>query len=281
LLDGVFAIDDVTVGSWGGRGIRLRGRFLVDSGRAYERLAPQFGALNRTILFRREGGGHSILILDDRPRAPGGSRWLPLVLGLATVISMLGTHILMFGTGNLSWAGIRAGFPGAAQFTASLLAILLTHEMGHYLTARHFGVDVTPPYLIPFPLSPFGTMGAVIRMRGLPPSRRAMLLTGAAGPLAGLAVGIPILIWGLSLSQVAPLPTGSEYMLEGNSLLYAVLKRLVLGAWLPTGGVAELHPCYAVGGAAGDALNIVPAAIGWRPRGYALLGSGRAISPTR
>lgn len=276
LLRDVFVIEDVTIGGFGGRGIRLRGHFTMDTGQAYRLLAPQFGALGRTILFRRDGNGHAIWVLDDRPRAAGGNRWLPLVLGIATVISMLATHILMFGTGDLSWAGIRAGFPGAAQFTASLLAILLTHEMGHYFTARHFGVDVTPPYLIPFPLSPFGTMGAVIRMKSVPPSRRAMLLTGAAGPLAGLVVAVPLLIWGLSLSNVAPLPTGGEYMLEGNSLLYAALKRLILGAWLPAGGVdVNLHP-MAFAGWAGllvSALNMIPAGqLDGGHVAYALLG---------
>ena len=64
-------------------------------------------------------------------------------------------------------------------------------------------------------------MGAVIRMKGIPPSRRAMLLTGAAGPLAGLVVCLPILIAGLALSEVLPLPQSGSYVVEGNSLLYA------------------------------------------------------------
>jgi membrane-associated protease RseP (regulator of RpoE activity) len=119
-------------------------------------------------------------------------------------------------------------------------------------------------------------MGAVIRMKSVPPSRRAMLLTGAAGPLAGLVVAVPLLIWGLSLSNVAPLPTGGEYMLEGNSLLYAALKRLILGAWLPAGGVdVNLHP-MAFAGWAGllvSALNMIPAGqLDGGHVAYALLG---------
>src|SRR5437764_62105 len=75
------------------------------------------------------------------------------------------------------------------QFAASLLAILVAHEMGHYVAARIHRVDASLPYFIPLPiLSPFGTMGAVIRMRGVIPTRRALLDIGAAGPLAGLVL---------------------------------------------------------------------------------------------
>ena len=96
--------------------------------------------------------------------------------------------------------------PRTPQYTASLLAILLAHEFGHYIAARIHKVDASLPFFIPLPLlSPFGTMGAVIRMRGVIPTRRALLDIGAAGPLAGLALAIPLYAWGVAHSQVVPI----------------------------------------------------------------------------
>jgi membrane-associated protease RseP (regulator of RpoE activity) len=130
------------------------------------------------------------------------------------------------------WVAIREGWP----FTVSLLAILLTHEFGHYLMSRHHGVHATLPYFVPF-LPPFGTMGAVIVMKEAPKNRRQLLDIGLAGPLAGLVVAIPVLLIGLSLSKLDPLPAqipqGMGLSLEGNSLLYLFLKFAVFGQLLP------------------------------------------------
>jgi membrane-associated protease RseP (regulator of RpoE activity) len=90
-------------------------------------------------------------------------------------------------------------------FSAALLAILLAHEMGHFVLARRHGVDATWPFFIPAPLlSLIGTLGAVIRLRSLPRTRAALLDIGAAGPIAGFLVTIPILVIGLKLSTVVP-----------------------------------------------------------------------------
>jgi hypothetical protein len=51
--------------------------------------------------------------------------------------------------------------------------------------------------------------------------------------LAGLVVAIPVLLIGLKLSRVEPLPVGGPYSMEGNSLLYAGLKYIVFGQLLP------------------------------------------------
>ncbi len=131
---------------------------------------------------------------------------------------------------------------GGPAFAATLMGILLCHELGHYIVARRRGVDVSPPYFIPLP--PFitlGTMGAVIRMRKPIEDRGALFDVGAAGPIAGLVVAIPLLVIGLSLSHVGPSTPGTEQ--EGNSVLYALLKYAVFGRWLPGDGVdVQLHP---------------------------------------
>ena len=90
-------------------------------------------------------------------------------------------------------------------FSGALLAILLSHEMGHFLLARRHGVDATWPFFIPAPLlSLIGTLGAVIRLRSTPRTRRALVDIGAAGPIAGFLVTIPVLLVGLRLSTVVP-----------------------------------------------------------------------------
>jgi len=115
-------------------------------------------------------------------------------------------------------------FRHACQFTGALLAILLAHEFGHYIAARIHKVDASLPFFIPLPvLSPFGTMGAVIRMRSLIPTRRALFDIGAAGPLAGLALAIPLYAWGVAHSTVQPIAETAEGVQLGDSALTLLL----------------------------------------------------------
>jgi membrane-associated protease RseP (regulator of RpoE activity) len=96
---------------------------------------------------------------------------------------------------------------------------------------------VTLPYFLPFPGSPFGTLGAFIQLKSPPRDRRALLDIGLAGPLAGLVVAIPILLLGLKLSTVGTLPLASQgatgMVLEGNSILYLAAKYITKGQLLP------------------------------------------------
>jgi len=167
---------------------------------------------------------------------------LPVLLFLATVISTLYVGQLFV----LAYAAESGASPGPTgtildgwPYAAPLLGILLCREMGHYVAARYHGIPVSLPYFIPVPFF-FGTFGAVIRTRGQLRSRSALLDVGAAGPLAGMVVAIPCMIAGLALSEVRLLPT-EPYQLEGQSLLYGLLKRLVVGP-IPEGSDVFLHP---------------------------------------
>jgi Zn-dependent protease len=262
LLNGVFDIEDLTSGLANGKALRIRGRLLVPAAEAYTRLSPALAEHHRTLLLRREQDRDIIVSLNWVNHPKPDRVWPAILLGVLTVISVLVTYMLNHVMRELSWDAFLGGIGEGLQFALALLAILMAHEMGHYLVARRFGVAVSPPYLIPLPLSPFGTMGAVIRMKGIPPSRRAMLLTGAAGPLAGLAVCVPILIVGIMLSDVMPLPQTGSYVVEGNSVLYAGLKYLIHGQWLPS----ETHDLFmhplAFAGWAGllvTGFNLIPA----------------------
>ena len=156
----------------------------------------------------------------------------------------------------------RATAIHALQYTASLLGILLAHEFGHYIAARIHRVDASLPFFIPLPvLSPFGTMGAVIRMRSVIPTRRSLLDIGAAGPLAGLTLALPLYAWGVAHSQVIPLD-GSEGggIQLGSSLLLRVLDHFFAPP-VPAGMDVLLSP-VAFAGWAGmfvTMINLLPA----------------------
>src|SRR6266850_736529 len=114
-------------------------------------------------------------------------------------------------------------------FSATLMAILLVHEMGHFIVSRLHGVEATPPYFIPGPPFLIGTFGAFIRMR-TPTSRVALFDVGAAGPWAGFLVAIPAVLYGLAHSDVRPL-VGPEMggITLGNSVVFGFLTKLALG----------------------------------------------------
>jgi membrane-associated protease RseP (regulator of RpoE activity) len=155
---------------------------------------------------------------------------------------------------------VQAALLHSAQFTGALLGILLAHEFGHYIAARIHKVDASLPFFIPLPiLSPFGTMGAVIRMRSVIPTRRALLDIGAAGPLAGLALAIPLYAWGVAHSQVVPLDTAQAGLQLGDSLLLRGVDHL-FGPTIPSGSDLMLSP-VAFAGWAGmfvTMINLLP-----------------------
>jgi membrane-associated protease RseP (regulator of RpoE activity) len=239
----VLAVQDVTLGQGPGYTVRLRGHLRVDSMTAYDRVAPRFRALGHTALFRQDKDLDVILAMPGMLSPTGSRLWLAMAMFLATLASTLfvgGWREIPAGS-DFGWL-LRhplAGLP----FAASLLGILLSHELGHYFVARRVGAPVSFPFFIPIPLPPFGTMGAFIQMKAPPKNRRDLLAVGVAGPLTGLIVAIPILLLGLSLSQVQPLPPGG-YQMEGNSLLYAALKFLKFGQFLPTGYVQPGTPAF-------------------------------------
>jgi hypothetical protein len=293
----VFEVQDITMalaqGESGsarqkGKVLRLRGRLLTSSEAAYATIAPRFEELEHTALLRRENGQDVIYALPGVVRATPSKSWVNGVLFAATVIAVLFTGAAVESEAQsfgemvvFALTHLHLGLPAAV----GLLVPLLAHEFGHYLTARHFGLPATLPYFIPlpYPLSPLGTMGAVIRMKGPMRNRKTLLAVGVAGPLAGFAVAVPLLILGLALSPVIPfnpdtglgIPEGGV-MLEGNSLLYGGLKLLMFGRWLPGGGKdVMLHPIAFSAWAAllVTAINLIPAGqLDGGHIAYALLG---------
>lgn len=163
---------------------------------------------------------------------------------------------------------------GGAIYSASLMTILLAHEMGHFLMTRRYGVPASLPFFIPF-LPPFGTLGAIIKMRGSMTSRRALFDIAVAGPLAGFFFTIPAIILGLKHSSVLPLTEVSVPTFRlGDSILFLALVKVFVGI-VPEGFDIFLHPVAFAGwiGLYVMALNLLP--IGQLDGGhvvYALMG---------
>ena len=134
------------------------------------------------------------------------------------------TGVIEFGEFVLS-GGWRALLPGW-EFAVPLLVILLVHELGHYIAARRYAIDVSPPYFLPVPpnLSPIGGLGAFIRLRSPVYDRRQLLDVGAAGPLAGFIVAVGVLLWGYQLSHRLPF-----FMQDAPSFVSFAGQPIVLG----------------------------------------------------
>lgn len=233
---------------------RFRGRLYFSADETYDRLNPVFAREETTLVLRSDDEEHIILALPGLIRPKPSNPWINVGLFLLTVFSMLIAGA-MYGyqgpepnTMGEYFIYLLRDIPRGASFAVSMLAILLAHEFGHYLAARYHKTAVSLPYFIPFPFSPLGTLGAAIRLKEPPKNKRVLLDIGLAGPLAGLIVAIPILILGLSLSDLGTLPLNpdawSNQVLEGNSVLYLAAKYLVKGKLLPApldyGGVDPL-----------------------------------------
>jgi membrane-associated protease RseP (regulator of RpoE activity) len=274
----VMAIEDVTEGVQPANSVRLRGRLLLPPDQAYDVLAGGMRPLGRTPMLRKaeDGNREEVLALPITFGHAPPRVALAAVLFAATVLSCLFAGAQMVpGTEQFNF-NLLDGLP----FAASLLAILVAHEFGHYLVARRAGTPTSLPYFIPLPVvGLFGTMGAFIRMSAPPRNRRDLLAIAVAGPLAGLAVAVPLIWIGLRLSSVGP-PPPPPYIVEGNSLLYAAIKFLAFGRLLPSGGEDVLVGQVAWAGWAGlliTGLNLIPA--GQFDGGhisFALLGPRRA-----
>ena len=204
--------------------------------------------------------------------APSRRDWtISITLMIATLLSTLyvGASMVLRHTPT-SAVELAQGW----VFAIPLMAILMTHEFGHFIAGRLHRVDISPPYFIPVPFFLLGTLGAVISLRERIRTRNALLDIGAAGPLAGLIVAIPIFAYGIATSPIEPLPTEGNYLVEGRSILYAALLWGIKGP-IPAGHDIMLTPT-ALAGWAGllvTLINLAPfGQLDGGHVGYALLG---------
>jgi membrane-associated protease RseP (regulator of RpoE activity) len=177
------------------------------------------------------------------------------------VILFLITIVTTFISGFSQDGSISSGI----SFSAALIFILGTHEMGHFLYGRKYGVDITPPYFIPAPpppFSPIGTFGAFIKIKSPISTKRALFDIGIAGPIAGIIAAIPVIIVGIKLSSVVE--SGSKSLdngyILGSPLIFSLIADSILGK-IPDGYSLALHPVAFAGwiGLFVTALNLIPA----------------------
>ena len=241
-VEDVFEVTEITTPRKAQQGVivftgRLR---MEDADQAYDLLAERWARHDYTPLLRAHGQGHQIVGQPGLVKPSRANPWINLALFVATVFSVVLMGALNEGANPLEDpTSIVLGIP----FAATLLAILGTHEFGHYFAAKRHRVAVTLPYFIPMPLSFVGTFGAFIQLRSPVRNRNQLFDVGVAGPLAGMVIAIPLLLIGLALSPVQPLPAEEGFIMEGNSLLYVGAKYLIHGQVLPRDGVdVFLHP---------------------------------------
>jgi hypothetical protein len=223
------------------------------------------------------------------PRAPKPRYWLHVLLLLATCFTTLVTGARMeynfqhnrpalslsddpingetvpFFPAN--WVRSHpARLLGGVPFMTTLMLFFLAHEMGHYLYCRRYGVYATLPFFIPMPLTPIGTMGAVILIRSRIRSRTALFDIGIAGPIAGFVVALAVLAVSLAWSKPMRTAIGSgEYEL-GYPLIFIALHHLLVWAGILRGPNALpldetlLHPTAIAAwvGMLATSLNLLP-----------------------
>lgn len=178
---------------------------------------------------QKHGGELTIIVGKRKPIGRKGN--IPNLVLLA--LTLISTTV----TGAILWAGyfnkssiftFTNILNGIIFFVLPLMAILATHEMGHFIVARRYGVNASLPYFLPS-IPPLGTLGAFISIRDPFPSRRALLEIGIAGPIAGFLVTIPVAVIGFVLTKMSPvpapiLPAGTEVF--SVPFLYSVILSL-------------------------------------------------------
>jgi len=228
------------------------------------------------------------------PRPPVQRLWLHGLLFVATFITLSLT-------GGLFWAGFApsadasfttfrfwlGAFAAGIPYGLWVIAILGAHEMGHYLTAKRYAINASPPYFLPAPIEInfIGTFGAFIRLRSPVIDRRQLMDVGAAGPWMGFGVALLMLIVGVQRSWVAAPDAFDAHMviqLAGTNLLAgdSVITWAIRHAFVGDQSLI-LHPIAVAGwiGMLVTALNLLP--LGQLDGGhilYALLGRHQRIA---
>ena len=243
--------------------VRYVGESYIPERTLLRKLVPRFRDAGYDVDVETVESGH-VVVATPFDRGRDGIPWLNVAMFAATVLSTL--FVGAVGWFYVPIADITANPLTALRawpFTAAVLGVLMTHELGHYAAGRYHGVDVSLPYVIPF-LPPLGTLGAVIRMRGRMPSRKVLFDIGAAGPIAGLVATVVVTAIGLSLDPIrvpAELANASGTMIRFNNPPLLDIIAALVGQ--PTGyedPTLTAHPVV-IGGWVGmffTLLNLLP-----------------------
>lgn len=179
---------------------------------------------------------------------------------LRFVVSLPARYFLLIGSAVNHLLTDAAYLQYGLSFSLSLLFILVSHEMGHYVACRLYKVDATLPFFIPTPpmLGPAGTFGAFIKIRSPLPSRRAVFDIGVSGPIAGFIALLPVAVIGV-LTMV---PAAAERLAEPGGISFSdpLLMRLIAGVSGTDLSTGTGNPFYFAAwvGLLVTALNLIP-----------------------
>lgn len=212
-----------------------------------------------------------VIVRPARPRY-----WLHVLLFLATIFTTLvvGASLEFNFLSNqpafsadsifpLTWVlekpvRLFLGIP----FSATLMLILLSHEMGHYVYCRRYGVRATLPFFLPAPTL-IGTLGAFIRIKSPIPSRKALFDIGIAGPIAGFVVAVPALVLGMWLSHPDPVVAKASEPALGYPAIFHLLWAVLSSGNTHAASLRDIyfHPVAVAAwvGMFATALNLLPA----------------------
>ena len=235
-------------------GNRIAGRIHDPLEENLAALKAAFKAGGAVAYFERTRDGHAITYGYAKPKRRR-SLWVNAVLFVLTI----GTTLLV-GSANQGGSPFQRpldlllGWP----FSLSIIMVLGSHELAHFLTARRLGVDATPPYFLPVPHPMTGTMGAFIRIDSPVPTKSALVRVGVSGPLVGFLVALPVSFIGLMLSKPVDIEASRGIQL-GSPLAFWLLSEL-LHRNLGPGKDLLLHPVAFAGwlGLFVTALNLLP-----------------------
>jgi membrane-associated protease RseP (regulator of RpoE activity) len=278
-LRDVFATESVHIHEDAGA-VSFSGRLLVDPEDAFSLLRRRLEMLGYVPILRRHKGQDTITVAPA-PREGGRSRaWINLALFLATIgtVTLGGAFQEGYNPFTEPPAAILRGVP----FAFALLAILVAHELAHFLVTRAHGMKATLPFFIPMPLSPVGTFGALIKMESPILDRKTLFDVGISGPLAGLALSIVALVIGLRFSEATVQVPQEGVQLLGTGLLVDWITQIVMGP-LPENLVVVLHPIAFAGwfGVFITFINLIPISqLDGGHVGYAFFGGAHRFVAT-
>lgn len=231
----------------------LYGEPLVEPNALYGALYWHFAKQGKSVMLDYRLGEFVLVI----SRARKDNIWINVALLIATIMTTMFTGALMYGVDIVaSPLEIYRGLP----FSIAIMAVLGSHELGHYIVSRRNGIDASLPYFIPFPIPPIGTMGAIIKQKGPIPSRKALFDVGISGPLVGLAVSMIITAVGLMLPPVSyavpPQPGDVMYMELQTPMMFDLIANIVN----PGASMDNINPIAFAGwvGMLVTVLNLIP-----------------------
>lgn len=231
--------------------IEYYGEPQVDSKTLYQALWNEFYGKGYNVELKRE---HGEFVLTARPtREDKDKKAVHLILMVFTALTVMVTGAVLFYDVN-PLANPFLVYKGV-PFAMAVMFVLGSHELAHYFVAKRRGMKASLPFFIPLPfISPIGTLGALIKLKGAIPDRKSLFDVGIAGPLVGLAAAVVVTVIGLLLPPIATSQPHGQTVVIGVPILFALIAKIVPST------SSTIHPIAFAGwvGMLITSLNLLP-----------------------